>query len=78
VTNICASLTAEDAEDDNANPESDDEDSILEGDTGEPEIDISEPAVERSSGFTQQPTDVLPSCILADVFHEIDKVSLQD
>lgn len=53
------SLTTEDAEGDNANLESDDEDSI-EGDTGEAEINISESAIERSSGFTQQPTDVLP------------------
>ena len=67
------SLTTEHAEGDNGNLESDDEDSI-EGDTGEAEINISESAIERSSGFTQQPTDVLPSHILADVFHEIDKV----
>ena len=63
------SLLAKDIEDQETNIESDDEDedsiSNIEENTG---------PVERSSGFTQQPSDILPSCILADVFHEIDKV----
>jgi hypothetical protein len=49
----------------NIESENEDEDSISER---------NEENVERSSGFTQQLTDILPSHILADVFYEIDKV----
>jgi hypothetical protein len=62
------SLSAKDIEDQDRNIESDeDEDPIsnIEEDTA---------PVERSLGFTQQPSDILPSHILADVFYEIDKV----
>ena len=63
------SLSTEDIEDRDIDIESDDDDE---------EDPISERGieenVERSSGFTQQPSDILPSRILADVFHEIDKV----
>ena len=62
------SLSTEDIEDWDIDIESDDDD----------EDSISkrgiEENVDRSSGFTQQPSDILPSRILADVFHEIDKV----
>lgn len=64
-----SSLTTEDIENHDINAESESDD--------EEEDPISENNIEnldRSSGFTQQPTDVLPSRILADVFHEIDKV----
>ena len=62
------SLSTEDIENQDIDIESDDEneDSI-------PERDIKE-NIDRSLGFTQQPSDILPSHILADVFHEIDKV----
>jgi hypothetical protein len=63
------SLSAEDIEDQDRNIESDDED-----EDPIPNIEENTGPVERSSGFTQQPSDILPSHILADVFHEIDKV----
>ena len=63
------SLSAENIEDQDRDTESDDEDedsiSNIEENTG---------PIERSSGFTQNPSDILPLHILADVFHEIDKV----
>ena len=62
------SLSTEDIENQDIDIESDDED-----ENPIPERDIEE-NVDRSSGFTQQPSDILPSHILADVFHEIDKV----
>src|SRR6266446_6024563 len=65
------SLSTEDIEDWGINIESDDED---EDPIFERNIEENFCPVERSSGFTQQPSDILPSCILADVFHEIDKV----
>ena len=65
------SLSTEDIEDWGINIESDDED---EDSLSERNIEENFCPVERSSGFTQQPSDILPSRILADVFHEIDKV----
>ena len=63
------SLLAKDIEDQETNIESDDED-----EDPIPNIEENTGPFERSSGFTQQPSDILPSHILADVFHEIDKV----
>jgi hypothetical protein len=63
--------TSKDIEDQETNIESDDED---ENPISESNIEEDLGLVERSSGFTQQPSDILPSHILADVFHEIDKV----
>jgi hypothetical protein len=65
------SLLAKDIEDQETNIESDDED---EDSISESNIEENLGPIERSSGFTQQPSDILPSHILADVFHEIDKV----
>ena len=64
-------VTSKDIEDQETNIESDDED---EDPISESNIEENLGLVERSSGFTQQPSDILPSRILADVFHEIDKV----
>ena len=66
------SLSAEDIENQDLDIESDGEDK---GDSiSEINIERDLDPLERSSGFTQSPNDILPSHILADVFHEIDKV----
>ena len=61
------SLSTEDIEDQDIDIESDDDEDPISKRGIEENI-------ERSSEFTQQPSDIRPSRILADVFHEIDKV----
>ncbi|PPQ83063.1 hypothetical protein CVT25_005222 [Psilocybe cyanescens] len=65
------SLSAEDIENYDMDIDSDNED---EDNVSESNIERGPDPFERSSGFIQLPTDILPSHILADVFHEIDKV----